>query len=90
MALPLHASATNAEPVVNNEPKTETPAAVTAMMERLVVIKNIDKSNMSRSEKRTLRREVKSINKAISASNGGVYLSVGAIILIAVLLVILL
>ncbi len=45
---------------------------------------------MSRTEKRELRKEVKSIKKALTASGQGVYLSVGAIIIVILLLILLL
>jgi len=59
------------------------------MMGRLEQIKAMDKSKMSNSEKRELRKEVQKIKKYFSPS-GGVYISVGALILILILLIILL
>ncbi len=55
---------------------------------RLEEIKAMDKSNLSRPEKRELRKEVKAIKK--TQDGGGVYISVGALILIIILLIILL
>ena len=60
------------------------------MMNRLEEIKAMDKSNMTRTEKKTLRKEVKTIKVAMADLNGGVYLSVGAIIIIVLLLILLL
>lgn len=60
------------------------------MMNRLEEIKAMDKSNMTRVEKKALRKEVKSIKMAMSDLSGGVYLSVGAIIIIVLLLILLL
>jgi uncharacterized protein (DUF2141 family) len=60
------------------------------MMNRLEEIKAMDKSNMTRAEKKALRKEVKSIKMAMADLNGGVYLSVGAIIIIVLLLILLL
>jgi hypothetical protein len=57
---------------------------------RLEEIKAMDTRNMSRSEKRALRTEVKTIKKELAAVSGGVYLSIGAILLIALLLILLL
>jgi hypothetical protein len=45
---------------------------------------------MRSSEKRELRKEVKSINHKLREVSGGVYVSVGVIILVVVLLIILL
>ncbi len=57
---------------------------------RIDEINNMDKSNLSRREKRALRNEVKSIYAASSSDNGGIYLSVGAVIIILLLLILLL
>jgi ribosomal protein L9 len=56
---------------------------------RLEEIGNMDVRSMSKSEKKAIRKEVKAIKKKMDTS-GGVYLSVGAIILIVVLLILLL
>lgn len=72
---------------------TSTPAspadaaAAKVMLDRLNEIDAIDKSTLKASEKRALRKEVRAIKNDL---NGGVYLSVGAIILIIVLLIVLL
>ena len=55
---------------------------------RLVEIRNMDKSNLTSAEKKVLRKEVKSLRK--EARGGGIYLSVGAIIIIILLLILLL
>jgi len=60
------------------------------MMNRLEEIKAMDKSNLTRTEKKALRKEVKTIKTAMADLNGGVYLSVGAIIIIVLLLILLL
>lgn len=58
--------------------------------DRLEAIRDLDKSTLSRDEKKALRTEVKEIKKELAAMSGGVYLSVGAILLIALLLILLL
>jgi hypothetical protein len=45
---------------------------------------------MKSAEKKSLRKEVKSINHKVREIGGGVYLSAGAIILIVILLIVLL
>ena len=65
-------------------------AEAQVMISRLEEIKSMDKSNMSSSEKKTLRKEVRTIKKSLAQLNGGVYLSVGAIIIIVLLLILLL
>ena len=56
---------------------------------RLEEIKSMDTRNMTRAEKRAIRNEIRTIKKS-QDSGGGVYLSLGAIILIVILLIILL
>jgi predicted PurR-regulated permease PerM len=58
--------------------------------QRLEEIKNMDRSGMTRLEKKSLRKEVKAIKKEGKGLSGGVYLSVGAIIIIILLLILLL
>lgn len=64
-------------------------AYANALMERLIEINEMDKSAMSSSEKNELRKEVRDIQKEQRPS-GGVYISVGAAILIVLLLILLL
>lgn len=79
------------EPVVVGEPvKTEMPAEIKAKLDRLEEIKNMDRSELTRAEKRALRKEVRAIKGEVAAAKGGVYLSVGAIIIIILLLILLL
>ncbi|MEX2231557.1 MAG: hypothetical protein WD824_05320 [Cyclobacteriaceae bacterium] len=73
-------------------PETATEnreAQATQLKNRLEEIKAMDKTHLTRSEKKALRREVREIKKELAAS-GGVYLSIGAILLIALLLILLL
>lgn len=86
---PNFASANTAEPMTSTT-TTAVPADVQVMYDRLEVIKKTDKSEMTRVEKKELRKEVRSIKSELKSRNGGVYLSVGAIIIIVLLLIILL
>jgi len=63
---------------------------VKQMISRLEEIKTMDVSSMSRSEKRHLKHEVKAINHKLQTQSGGAYVSVGALIIIVLLLIILL
>jgi hypothetical protein len=63
---------------------------VKALELRLNEIKAMDKSKMKASEKKKLRKEVKSINRDIHDIGGGVYISAGAIIVVLILLLVLL
>lgn len=69
-------------PVVVSNTEQEDAAKL-----RLEEIKAIDKSELSSSERKELRKEVKAIKR--SSSNNGIYLSTGAIILIVVLIILL-
>ena len=89
--LPVQLNASGSKPATSVvDPKPAVPAEVKTMELRLDEISAMDKSNMKASEKRNLRKEVKSINHKLRTVSGGVYLSVGAIILIVVLLIVLL
>jgi hypothetical protein len=57
---------------------------------RVEQIRSMDKSTMSRAEKKALRSELKDMKKQANAiSNGGIYLSVTALLVIIILLLIL-
>jgi hypothetical protein len=88
-------AATIKDPIEILDPKTKTAESEKAktLVLRLNEINEMDKSNLKSSEKKELRREVREIKtelKATEARGGGVYLSVGAIIIIVLLLIILL
>ena len=78
--------------------KTSTPlidesaksAKSKLLLNRLNEINSIDKSNLSRINKKELRKEAKAIKSEIRKSNSGVYLSVGAIIIIVLILILIL
>ncbi len=67
----------------------ESPQAQ-LLLNRLNEINAMDKSNLNSSEKKALRKEVRSTKKQLAEISGGVYLSVGAIIIILLVLIILL
>ncbi|WP_339655432.1 hypothetical protein [Flavobacterium frigidarium] len=71
------------------EPK-EIPVEVQNKLDRLEEIKEMDKSDLSRVEKKELRKEVRTIKADLKSTGNGVYLSVGAIIIIVLLLILLL
>lgn len=73
---------------VNTLTNTSSPGETTVLNARIDQINAMDKSNMSFSEKKQLRKEVRSSKRELRAIGGGVYISAGAIILILVLLII--
>ena len=74
--------------VPENKPAESTEAQ--ALITRLDEIKAIDKSELSAPEKKELRKEVREIKKELREIGNGVYLSVGAVIIIVLLLILLL
>lgn len=70
--------------------KIEESAEAKSMLTRLNEIKAMDKSEMSSREKKELRKEVRTLKTNLAQIGGGVYLSVGAIIVILLLLILLL
>ena len=74
----------------NTSTPIDTAAQIRVLELRLNEIKEIDKSALSKSEKKELKSEVKEIKSEMKALSGGVYISVGALILILILLIILL
>jgi hypothetical protein len=83
-ATPSIASASASAPVHENG-----EAYATSLKNRLEEIKAMDKTELSRAEKKALRKEVRTIKKELAAISGGVYLSIGAIILIVLLIILL-
>ena len=63
--------------------------AVQAMIDRIHEIKKMDVSALSSTERKALKKEVKAIKHELKAVNG-VYLSIGAILIIVLLLILLL
>ena len=84
IASPAAATSSNDIIIENRE------ARAAQLRQRLEEIRTMDKSILSKSEKKALRREVREIKQGLAAISGGVYLSIGAIILIALLLILLL
>ena len=69
--------------------KASNSAKANILLARLDKINEMDKSKMSMQEKMQLRKEVRSIKSQLKDLSGGVYLSVGAIIIILLLIILL-
>jgi hypothetical protein len=67
--------------------ETAVPVEVTVMMNRLEEIKSMDRSELTSAEKKELRKEVRELKKKIADTNGGIYLSAGAVVVIIILLI---
>lgn len=76
-------------PTAISNTNKEIPAEVKVLLDRLNEIKAMDKSALTRVEKKALRKEVRSIKSTLRSSGNGVYLSVGAIIIVILLLILL-
>jgi hypothetical protein len=85
---PVHLYASDGESPV------ATPAAEAARAEvlinRLEEIKKMDMSTLSKAEKKELRNEVRETKKELKTNGSGVYLSLGALLLVIILLILLL
>ncbi|MES2417159.1 MAG: hypothetical protein V4541_03175 [Bacteroidota bacterium] len=90
----LGISTTTVSAATKNEDKKELTAEQKVQFEKLVnrveEIRNMDKSNLTRVEKKALRKELKEMKEQARVLNQGVYLSVGAIIIIILLLILIL
>ncbi len=64
-------------------------AKANTLLLRLYEINSMDKSNLTTADKKALKKEVNTINKELKATNNGIYLSIGAIIIIILLLILL-
>ncbi|MDQ6761133.1 MAG: hypothetical protein M3015_00725 [Bacteroidota bacterium] len=60
------------------------------VVNRLIEIRDMDKTNLTASEKRELRKEVKQLKKEAPKKKSGLYISLGALVIIALLLILLL
>lgn len=74
--------------LVDKNPSATPEAKV--LLQRLDDIDRLDKSDLKSSEKKALRKEVRSIKSQLDAMGGYVYVSAGAVVLIVILLIILL
>lgn len=78
----------------DHKPKTELSDADKIKLEniksRVAEIRKMDKSKLSKEERKALKSELKEMKKEAKAMGGGVYLSVGAIIIILLVLILIL
>ena len=92
LAIFLSAQFVDAKP--KNDPKKELTEAqqirLAEMEERIEEIKAMDFKSMSKDEIKSVRSELKEMKEEAKKANNGVYLSVGAIIIILLILILLL
>jgi hypothetical protein len=83
-------SATEKDSIVATATTKEVTADVSKLLTRLDEINAMDKTALNRLQKKELRKEVRVIKSELKEKRHGVYISVGAFIIIILLLVILL
>ena len=76
--------------MVTTKSQSSASAEANSLAAKLAELKSTDKSTLGFTERKHLRIEVRTIKQHLKDISGGVYISVGAIILIIVLLIILL
>ncbi len=86
--IPAQLSAETNKASLEKAKKVES-AEAKILLTRLDEIKGMDKSNMTSSEKKQLRKEVRTLKTNLAQLSGGVYLSVGAVIVILLLIILL-
>lgn len=74
--------------VVTKAPEPVESVEAKALITRLDEIKEMDKSKLNSTEKKDLRKEVKSIKRELKDISGGVYISAGALIVILIILIV--
>jgi uncharacterized protein (DUF885 family) len=101
MALLLTITVTNTSAAItyDKRPKKEKVADMTEeqkrarleeMKSRVNEIKAIDRSTLTKADRKALKKELREMNKEARIMKGGIYLSVGAIIIIILVLILIL
>lgn len=83
-------AATEPIPAVADSVAVVDAAVVNALLARLDEIALIDRSSLRPPERKELRKEVRSIKNQLREQGGGVYISVGALLIVIILLILLL
>ncbi|MFP5041848.1 hypothetical protein [Parasediminibacterium sp. JCM 36343] len=86
----MHPFQTKAANITNMPPTSsayDDSLEAKTLTNRLNEIYTMDRTNLNSSEKKGLRVEVKTIKHRLKVMSGGIYLSVGAIIIIILLLI---
>lgn len=91
--IPVQSHAANKEDPsslpVSKPPETTESVEAKALLLRLDEIKAMDVSNLKATEKKELRKEVRSIKRELKDISGGVYISAGLLIVILIILIVL-
>lgn len=88
---PQYMVASTPDPITMTDPvNPELPERVKTLLSRVDEIRAIDKSTLTRAERKALRKELRTINTELKSTGNGIYLSIGAIIIIILLLILIL
>ena len=82
-----NAASNKSEKAITSVERENESVQANILLARLHALNSMDNSNLNTSEKKARRNEVRSIKKQLSTLGGGVYLSVGALIIIILLLI---
>lgn len=76
---------------VVNMTEAQKEARITEMKARVEAIKDMDKSELSKAERKALRQELRDMNNEAKAiGNGGIYISLAGILIIVLVLILIL
>ena len=78
------------KPVNTREMTTEEQSRVDQITRRVEEIRAMDLMSLSRTDRKELKKELQELKKEAKVMKGGVYLSVGAIIIIILVLILIL
>ncbi len=92
ITLPVRANTTStADSTLPNSAATTKELRAQQMLYRLEEIRTMDKSSLTKEQKKELRKEVKAMRKEAKRDEiKGIYLSIGAVIIIVLLLILIL
>lgn len=90
LSVPVSAKENTSGESVKRELKYVKTTDPEVLKNRLTEIEEISRKELSSEQKKELREETKEIRSVLREASGGVYLSAGAILLIALVLIILL
>lgn len=88
--IPIHVNASASDPTTTPAPVSPAvEARVLTLESRLKEIDAMDKSELKAADKKNLRKEVKAIKHELNTYQDGIYLTVGALIVILLVVIIL-
>jgi len=89
LTVPVHSFASTASNTSAGDPAKDAKTLADITL-RVTEIQNMDKSNLTNAEKKSLRKELMGMEKQAKGLDSKVYLSVGAIIIIILILILIL